>query len=1847
VRWNKLSVLVITAFATLGWIGLGASAAASLAPPALSEPISPASSAPAASAHANPEPLAPPVPHLAPAGPSGAAQNPEAEMVARALAATRAAGLPSNVIYVPHPSASPAQIAQAAEGGATAPLYTADPAPMGLADYGLSNTNSEVYVANSATDNVSLISDPTNTVVANIPVQEEPNGLVYDPGNGEVYVADENSNNVSVIDGTTVVATVPVGSEPFAVTYDPANAEIFVVNTGSANVSVISDTTDQVVANVAVGTNPTGAAYDPANGDVYVANLMSDNVSVISGSTTTVVATVTGLGTEPYDPVYDDGNGEVYVTNLVSGAVSVINGNNVTATIPLGPYSAPRNIVYDAAEGELFVTLASANAVSVIRDSDNTVVATIPVGDQPIGLAFDSSNGNAYVANVFSNNVSVVSSATNTVVATIPVGTYPLGVAYDSGSGAGALTPSVLTTSGVSGTIDVNSTGVQGQDLYQNTPDAFSIQLNAVLTNVDILGDYGDTYWAQDIVTYYPATSTMVLITNVWNFSAPMAYMNASTIVEHGSSGTDSYGKLGFYFAEYTVPWAITYPFDVTLTMNASIGSYSNGGDDQVQFSTYVTSPVYTFDPVIEPSWDFVAFESEPAGTCSCTTHPSTPLQFTVSPAYNPVGLLDDLELVVCGPGGGSNVDLGSADATLGLEYWNDTLEGYSDIPAAYNYGSDTGETSMNANVDWMNDPDTSPIGLNDYATMTTGPSVMSGLWGTGAPGGSDSLLLNVTPSNAFIFVRYIGTTGWDQPIVDQGSFVPSMQTRLFSLMPGTYQISVALSDWRSEPQYIEPVTKQFVTLSDSQLTVYTDVMERDSSIGVVTPLWAFSNSQLAAISQSGAGTPSNPYLLSNNPQVVDGQISPLDTVFGSYNDYSFPVFPGVFLMGTTDSVELNNSTSFEVNNAAVAGGKTSEPTTPYQSLPAVNDLQFWFWNVSGVALTNATNISGWFADQASLPLTYNSFNVIFYNSGNNLVANDTFATESQALLMYSSGLGGESGGSNTVWGNRFIQIDPSATCPGPAACFPLFPYNGGLGLEVGEDGDLVYNNVFDTPTTAWLLPLNLYTGAPVSYLNDAWNVAPEPASIVAYVSGFPGIPLTGSIVGGTTQGGNAWWDYGVTSNFANGADNPTGVPYDENAPTLISGSTAFPCPTPYYCQSYLYPVGDAAPLTPAGAAVTFAPQGVASGTVWGALVSCNIGSTQKNAGGGGTQKNAGGGGPPATVCCPGATQKNAGGGGTQKNAGGGGPPGCGGPDPPPSVFADFETNHTFVDLVLPDGEFNWTPNVPTGYTSTTGAAFVVPPNAPSLPPVSVTVPYASPGSGVVTFTENGLPPGLSWQVTLGGTVESLTTDGGADSLFFTELNGTYLYNIGTESGFVVTPSSTSGSLTVASAPVTLQVTFSRAAVSVSPSQGPVGASVTVSGTGFTESSPLASLVFDGITISSCSSGSLTTSSLGSFTCTLRVTSGMSGTTVTATDASGPTATATFTITTPTIAVSPTQGPVGATAMVTGTGFSDSTTLASLSFGGRPISSCTSGSLATNASGSFSCTLAVPSGTTTSVIRATDAGGGTATTTFTVTSVAIRAAPSLGPVGALVTVTGTGFSASTMLASLGFDGVTISACSSGSLVTTATGSFSCTLTVPSGTTSATVTATDAGGQVARGVFFVTTPIIAVLPSQGPVGAAVLLVGAGFSVSSTVRLVFDGAGVSGCVGGSLTTSRLGLFECTLTVPSGTSSTLVTATDVGGRVASAHFAVTTPKITVSPSQGPVGATVTVAGTGFSEGSRVALVFDGVGVTHCTSGSLTTNTGGTFSCTFKVPAHTSGTTVSATDVGGQVAVGKFTVT
>ena len=290
------------------------------------------------------------------------------------------------------------------------------------------------------------------SVTATITVGGSPWGVAYDSGKSEIFIVNSVSGTVSVLSDSNnkVVATVTVGQAPYRDLYDSGKGEVFVADYDANSVSVISDKSNKVVATVSVGTNPSSFAYDSSKGEIFVANSGSNTVSVLSDSTNAIVATVT-VGTGPYDLDYDLAKGEIFVANAYSRSVSIISDSNnqVVATVTVG--SGPLGVAYDPSKGEIFVANSVSDTVSVISENTNAVVANATVGSSPGPLAYDSGKGEIFVANRDSGSVSVISDSTNAVVATVTVGTDPYGEAYDSGKGE------VFVTNNADGTVSVIS----------------------------------------------------------------------------------------------------------------------------------------------------------------------------------------------------------------------------------------------------------------------------------------------------------------------------------------------------------------------------------------------------------------------------------------------------------------------------------------------------------------------------------------------------------------------------------------------------------------------------------------------------------------------------------------------------------------------------------------------------------------------------------------------------------------------------------------------------------------------------------------------------------------------------------------------------------------------------------------------------------------------------------------------------------------------------------------------------------------------------------------------------------------------------------------------------------------------------------------------------------------------------------------------------------------------------------------------------------------------------------------------------------------------------------------------
>jgi len=421
---------------------------------------------------------------------------------------------------------------------------------------------------------------------------------------------------------------------------------------------------------------------------------------------------------------------------------------------------------------------------------------------------------------------------------------------------------------------------------------------------------------------------------------------------------------------------------------------------------------------------------------------------------------------------------------------------------------------------------------------------------------------------------------------------------------------------------------------------------------------------------------------------------------------------------------------------------------------------------------------------------------------------------------------------------------------------------------------------------------------------------------------------------------------------------------------------------------------------------------------------------------------------------------------------------------------------------------------------------------------------------------------------------------------------------------------------------------------SFTPTAGPIGTSVTITGTNFsTVPSENTVRFFNNrlATVTASTSTSITaTVPASSITGVISVTTNC----ITVNSATN------FTLgaaTLPTITTfSPVSGTVGTSVIITGTNFSTTPANNVVTFNGTTA--------VVTASTATSITTSVPTGATTGKISVTVAGNSAASASdFTVIQppTITSFTPLSGTVGTSVIITGTNFSTAPASNIVAFNGTTA--------IVTASTATSITTSVPTGATTGKITVTVAGNSTTSASdFTVIQPpaITSFTPINGNVGTSVTITGTNFSTTPANNVVtFNGttAVVTASTATSITTS----------VPSGATTGKITVTVAGNSATSASDFTVIQQPTISsfsPINGNVGTSVIITGTNFSTTPSNNLVsFNGTtAIVTASTATLITTSVPTGATTGKISVTSAGNTAtSANDFTVTTSGGEVTIT
>ena len=298
--------------------------------------------------------------------------------------------------------------------------------PMSAAEY--------AYITNAGANTVSVFDISTRSLVATIPVGQQPEWASVSPNGNRVYIANHQSDNVSVIDASSnsVITTIHVGPNPIciAINNDGSLAYVSNSNFGSSygSISVIDTKTNTVINTISLNYNSNGIVVSKDGTTLYVCE--GNWVSVIDVATGKNLKDI-AIGMSAISITINPDGSHIYATSIDysgNGLATAINTttNTIEATIPVD--NDPFGIAISPDGQKVYVSNWAYGNISVITTANNTVSTTIPdAGNQPIGVCFTPDGAQAYVINYSSSDVLVINTANNAVIANIPLGStsYP------------------------------------------------------------------------------------------------------------------------------------------------------------------------------------------------------------------------------------------------------------------------------------------------------------------------------------------------------------------------------------------------------------------------------------------------------------------------------------------------------------------------------------------------------------------------------------------------------------------------------------------------------------------------------------------------------------------------------------------------------------------------------------------------------------------------------------------------------------------------------------------------------------------------------------------------------------------------------------------------------------------------------------------------------------------------------------------------------------------------------------------------------------------------------------------------------------------------------------------------------------------------------------------------------------------------------------------------------------------------------------------------------------------------------------------------------------------------------
>ena len=681
-------------------------------------------------------------------------------------------------------------------------------------------------------------------------------------------------------------------------------------------------------------------------------------------------------------------------------------------------------------------------------------------------------------------------------------------------------TPPNVTDPGAAGLVEPAAAGEHNG--YLGSPNEFGIQLNTVVQNVTFPGSDQGFFWTQNVVNWND--TAVHFVSDTFNFSyGSFDYLAPGTIYsgcDNSTAGVNEiltiYGGV-FQCVGGTIPLSpASYPVTLELFNNATVNAQ---GRDVVNYS-YVLDEA-GIGKVYAATYNSVVFNN-PAAPHAPATVPA----FSIN-GFNPTptGLLRDAELDLVGGIGGDNAVFRALNATLQLEYSNQSSGGWGNAPSAYNFGGDTGETSTGIAEYWTPSHD---------VVAHQGPAMLYGLWNAqpsvSVASGSIQVAGTITPNYGFAFVSNTA------PIADEIaagappdnlSWMPTNARGQFD----TYLPPLG-APWASQ-YYVQAFAPEAQEVNGTPITGavtgYSLVLPPAPG-QIDAPLYMFSDAQAADLAFNVSGSAVPPLTFSS--LVVSTNLS-----FNGLNDYGYPSFEIFMAQGidvplvASDLVQGNDAPT---GNYYLYDGPSGPGGLLYPGPPVLGPFPYYTSQVniyfsSGPTVTNQEMIGS--PNQGG--------EIVLWRDASPVVRNVASVDDAQGVWV------GDSTGATVVGVGVGASLGVQDIGSVGTTIRNLTVGEGGIGFEGYSSTDATIQNV-----TIYAYSAGVFTGG-------EFRLGSGSAAAYYDLPGSRGLTVTGlSAVGYYTFGGNISLSSSTTLTDFSVDDGFAGISLDTDTATSISAVT-------------------------------------------------------------------------------------------------------------------------------------------------------------------------------------------------------------------------------------------------------------------------------------------------------------------------------------------------------------------------------------------------------------------------------------------------------------------------------------------------------------------------------------------------------------------------------------------------------------------------------------------------------------------------------------------------------------------